>query len=277
MTETTRPTKGRLKKRRLLLVVMVLVSGWISVQAQTQKYPSAPVLPPPSSSSGANSSGSSPAPSAPPAKAAPEAPPEKLVTAAAMINSMDALDDKFKLNVGDRISFRVTEDRDEAVQRFVTDSGEVDFPYVGRIKVLGKTCKQVALELKKLLEADFYYQATVIVGLDTLVTQARGKVWVVGQVRSVGPQELPPNERLTVSQAILRAGGFSDFADTRRVRLVRRGNAGGAGGGNEGGKPVEPKPVVVDVKQIFDHGDTRNDPAVGPDDLIIVPQRLVNF
>jgi protein involved in polysaccharide export with SLBB domain len=277
MIEITRPTEGRLKKRRLLLVVVVSVSGWVSVQAQTQKYPAAPALPPPLSSSGANSSGSSLTPSAPPAKAAAEPTSEKLVTAAALINSMEALDDKFKLNVGDRISFRVTEDRDEAIQRFVTDSGEVDFPYVGRIKVLGKTCKQIALELKKLLEADFYYQATVIVGLDSLLTQARGKVWVVGQVRTVGPQELPVNERLTVSQAILRAGGFSDFADTRRVRLVRRGNVGENGAGNDAGKNGEQKAVVVDVKQIFDRGDTRNDPAVGPDDLIIVPQRLVNF
>jgi protein involved in polysaccharide export with SLBB domain len=247
-----------------------MVLGVLTCLGQTQKYPVAPVLPTPSPTVIPENK---PAlPSSAPVSPAPVTPEAKIVPAAALINSMESLDDKFKLNVGDRISFRVTEDRDEAVQRFVTDSGEVDFPYVGRVKVQGKSCKQIAQELKKLLEVDLYYHATVIVGLDSLLAQARGKVWVVGQVRSVGPQELPPNERVTVSQVILRAGGFTDFADSRRVRLVRRG-----GGNGTEGKTEEQKPVVVDVKLIFDQGDTRNDPSVGPDDLIIVPQRLVNF
>jgi len=48
---------------------------------------------------------------------------------------------------------------------------------------------------------------------------------VVGQVRQVGPQALPKLLPLTVSQIILRAGGFGDFADERKVRLVHRATA----------------------------------------------------
>jgi len=41
---------------------------------------------------------------------------------------------KIGLVAGDRISFRVIEDRDEAVSPTCHDTGEVDFPYVGRLK-----------------------------------------------------------------------------------------------------------------------------------------------
>ena len=207
---------------------------------------------------------------------------------ASTLNSMTVLDDKVILEAGDRISFRVIEDRDDAVPRLVTDTGEVDFPYVGRLKVAGLTCRQVAEQLKKLLEVDYYKRATVIVGLDIIVghsaetTQEAARIaWIVGQVRQVGPQELPKLMPLTVSQIILRAGGFGDFADERKVRLVHRTTATApsssvkasdesqdATGAQEG--------QIVDVKSVFE-GRSTIDPVVQPNDLIIVPKRLINF
>lgn len=110
---------------------------------------------------------------------------------ASTLTSMTALDDKVLLEAGDSISFRVIEDKDVAVPRIVTDTGEVDFPYIGRVKVEGKTCHQVAVEVKRLLEVDYYKRATVIVGLDLIIgqdkTKARDIAWVVGEVRQAGP------------------------------------------------------------------------------------------
>ena len=107
---------------------------------------------------------------------------------------MAALDDKVALEAGDSISFRVIEDRDDPVTRLVTDTGEVDFPYIGRVKVEGKTCHEVAVEVKKLLEVDYYKQATVIVGLDLIIGQddklekpKSDMAWVVGEVHRSGP------------------------------------------------------------------------------------------
>ena len=205
---------------------------------------------------------------------------------ASTLNSMTVLDDKVILEAGDRISFRVIEDRDEAVPRLVTDTGEVDFPYIGRLKVAGLTCRQVAQQLKKLLEVDYYKRATVIVGLDIIVghlaeaTQQTAQVaWIVGQVRQVGPQQLPKLQPLTVSQVILRAGGFGDFADERRVRVVHRTTAPSSSGKTTGEIPnadSAPEGQVVDVKSVFE-GHSTVDPIVQPNDLIIVPKRLINF
>jgi protein involved in polysaccharide export with SLBB domain len=199
---------------------------------------------------------------------------------------MTVLDDKVALEAGDRISFRVIEDRDDAVPRLVTDTGEVDFPYVGRLKVAGLTCRQVAEQLKKLLEVDYYKRATVIVGLDVIVgnsaaaTQETARIaWIVGQVHQEGPQELPKLLPLTVSQIILRAGGFGDFADERKVRLVHRATAPSSSVKTTDESldaDSAPEGQVVDVKSVFE-GRSTLDPIVQPNDLIIVPKRLINF
>jgi protein involved in polysaccharide export with SLBB domain len=211
---------------------------------------------------------------------------ESIPVTAATLNSMEALDDKVTLNPGDRISFRVIEDRDEAVSRVVTDTGEVDFPYVGRIKVQGKTCREVAQQLKKLLEVDYYKRATVIVGLDVIASHTTEVVhdlaWVVGQVRNVGPQELSKVQPITVSQVILRAGGFGDFADQRRVRVIHRSGPTAEDAGPPTAADIasigqtSEGSEIVDVKAVFD-GVSSVDPVVRPNDLIIVPKRLVNF
>jgi len=51
---------------------------------------------------------------------------------------------------------------------------------------------------------------------------AHGKVYVIGQVVQTGPLEIPDDEVFTVSKAILKAGGFSDFADKHHVNLITR-------------------------------------------------------
>src|SRR6185369_7659448 len=96
------------------------------------------------------------------------------------------LDDKHKLLPGDRVSFQIVEDRTNAVPLMVAESYELDIPYIGRINVNGKSCKELADDVKTLLEKDYYHRATVIIGLDAL-TKVLGKVYVWGPVRTQGP------------------------------------------------------------------------------------------
>src|SRR5215510_14029849 len=48
-------------------------------------------------------------------------------------------DDKYKLRTGDKISLQILEDRDAPKSLLVTDSGELDAPYVGRVAAADKT------------------------------------------------------------------------------------------------------------------------------------------
>lgn len=207
----------------------------------------------------------------PATNATPESPATLLqaatnVSQAGITNSMDALDDKHTLAIGDRLSFRIVEDEEEPRPLVVTDSGDLEVPYLGRFPAENRTCKQLARELKAALEKEYYYQATVIIAVDSMA-RSRGKVYLVGPVRMPGPQEIPSDEVLTLSKAILRAGGFTDFADKRNVKITRQGSAG------ESDKVT----LVVDVGQIFDKGKTEKDVALKSGDLIYIPERMIRF
>lgn len=184
---------------------------------------------------------------------------------AASMNSMIALNDQAKLGKGDRVSYRVIEEQKDPIILMVSDSGELEVPLVGRITAAGKTCKQLAYEIKPLLEKEYFYHATVIVGVDTLSTLPLGKVYLMGQVHTQGAVEIPANETLTVSKAILLVGGLADFADRRKVKLVRKKADGTS------------QTTIVDLVEILDKGHAERDPVLQPEDMIIVPQRLINF
>jgi protein involved in polysaccharide export with SLBB domain len=181
-------------------------------------------------------------------------------------NDMDALDDTYRLAIGDHISFRIEEDEDDPKELTVTDSGDLEVPYIGRYPAAGKTCKELAQALKAELEKEYYYRATVITAVDSM-TKSRGKVYLVGAVRMPGPQDIPSDEVFTVSKAVLRAGGFTDYADKHSVKVTRKGSAPGAAG----------ETLTVDVGEILEKGKIGSDLTLQAGDLIYIPERLVHF
>ena len=90
--------------------------------------------------------------------------------------------------IGDHLSFRIVEDEEDPKPLLVTDSGDLEFPYIGRFPAVDKTCRQLARELKAELEKEYYYHATVIIAVDVMAKN-RGRVYLVGPVRMPGPQE----------------------------------------------------------------------------------------
>ena len=181
------------------------------------------------------------------------------------IRSMESLDNRQKLGPGDKITYRVLEDQDEPRSLLITDSGDVEVPYLGLVHAAGKTSMELAREIKGMLEKDLYYRATVMVSAEAInKTRATGKVYVTGQVRNSGGFDVPAGETITVSRAILNAGGFSDFSDKRHVRLIRKNGTG-----------EETK--TVNVQEVLEKGKLADDLVVQAGDLIVVPERLVKW
>jgi polysaccharide export outer membrane protein len=195
----------------------------------------------------------------------PKAPPADLPATTSTVmrtNSMTVLDDKKKLGSNDFVSFRVVEDRDNDSQRLrVNDNGELEVPYIGLVPAQGRTCKELAYAIKGALEREYYYHATVILAVDRVSEKSRGRIYVYGSVKGQGPQEIPADESYTVSKAVIRAGGFGDFANKRKVKLTRKNG----------------QDVIVDLKRVIEEGHTEEDVVLQPDDQIYVPQRLINM
>lgn len=221
-----------------LLALCLPVTGWAQQQTSNSLTPRAPVV---------------------------QSEPDRPNPAIAQIGSMEVLDDRHPLGSGDKISFRIAEERDAPIVLQVSPSGDVEVPLIGRVPVAGLSCKQAAQKIKADLERKYYKNATVIVGLESTSTAPLGVVYVTGQVATQGPLEIPRGETFTVSKAILRAGGFADFANKRRVRVLRQ---------RPGGTPER---IIVDVKAVIEGGRLDKDVIVEPGDYIVVPERGINF
>ena len=178
--------------------------------------------------------------------------------------STEPIDPDHKLTRGDRLSYRVVEDRDpQVIPLVVTDSGEVDVPLINRVKASGKTTQQLTADIKSRLEQEYYYHATVVLGLDAVAPRAsRGTVYVSGAVAGQGSVELPPDSPMTVSQAVAKVGGFKDFADPTRVKVIRKGGPA--------------KGFIVNVKAV-QHGDLDKDFVLQPGDQVVVIEKWINF
>jgi protein involved in polysaccharide export with SLBB domain len=192
----------------------------------------------------------------------------ELPSAAGMVagtTSMDVLDNSRRLGAGDRLSYRVVQERRAPLSLMVTDSGEVEVPLIGRVRASGRTCRELAEAIKPMLQREYFFHATVIIGLDSASSKSRGTVFVSGQVHAQGGVEIPSEGTFTVSKAILKAGGFAEFSDSRKVKLVR----------SRPGGSVET--IIVDVDAVLIRGQIDKDPVLQPDDRIIVPRKFINL
>jgi polysaccharide biosynthesis/export protein len=233
--------------RLRVYVFTVAFSVWVAVTGQAQRF---------------NQESATPIPVLPDTKAPPPADLPPTTSTVMRTNSMAVLDDKKKLGSNDYVSFRVVEDRDNDSQRLrVNDNGELEVPYIGLVPASGRTCKELAYSIKAAFEKEYYYHATVILAVDRVSEKSRGRIYVYGSVRGQGPQEIPADESYTVSKAIIRAGGFGDFANKRKVKVTRKNG----------------QDFVIDLKRVIEEGKSEDDVVLQPDDQIYVPQRLINM
>jgi len=145
-------------------------------------------------------------------------------------------------------------------------TGDLEVPYYGPVPVAGKTISQAALKIKALLEKDLYSQATVVISIEGIALAMKPKqVVITGAVRVPGAQDMPVGEKCMLSRVILRAGGFSSFANERKVRIIRKG------------EKEKPQEIIADVQAVLQDGKLDADVELQADDLVIVKEKILNF
>lgn len=97
-----------------------------------------------------------------------------------------------------------------------------------------------------------------------MITTTPREVIVVGQVNAPGIQFFAPGENATLMRAIFKAGGMTQFAQGRKVRLIRYQEA-------------ERSIQVVNIDRVIEQGYLEEDVDLSSGDMIIVPQKFVNF
>ena len=136
----------------------------------------------------------------------------------------------------------------------VSHDGTIFYPYVGVVKVAGKTPAEIRNILASGL-AEFIQKPQVDVRVAAYQSQ---KVQVVGEVRE--PAEAPVSDvPMTIVQAINLAGGPTPEADLTRVAVISDGVR-----------------TEHDIQALLDFGDTTQNRLLRDGDIVQVPDRNRN-
>ena len=118
------------------------------------------------------------------------------------------------LGAGDKISIKVFGQEDLSIESFLGNSGSVNYPFLGDVKVAGLSIKQVELSITKGLKGDYLINPNVYVQ----VIEYR-PFYIHGEVKKPGGYPYQPG--MTINQAVALAGGLTDRADTDKIALYK--------------------------------------------------------
>jgi polysaccharide export outer membrane protein len=168
-----------------------------------------------------------------------------------------AVGSDYIIGPGDTLQVFVWRNPELSVTVPVRPDGKISTPLVENMVAVGKTSPQLARDMEGVLSE--YVRSPKVNIIVTTAASAFSLVKVVGQV--MHPQALPYREGMTVLDAILAVGGLTQFASGNRARLVRIEN------GQE---------TIIHVKlaNLVNSGDVRENVALKPGDVLVVPQSL---
>ncbi|MBF4323294.1 polysaccharide biosynthesis/export family protein [Vibrio anguillarum] len=118
----------------------------------------------------------------------------------------------YKLGVGDQIRIQVYDEPELSLETRVSDSGTIDYPFLGRIKLKGKTTEEVKAAIHDGLLDGYLINPNVFVS----VVMYR-PYFINGQVKTSGSYPYYPG--LTVNKAITIAGGFTERASKTKIYI----------------------------------------------------------
>lgn len=127
-----------------------------------------------------------------------------------------ALPKDYRLVVGDKLRIEVYKDAQLSQSLEIRPDGKITLPLIGDVPAAGYTPSELAGTLTEKLRE---YVTTPVVTV--IVAEANPPmIYVMGEVNQPGAQ--PLREPISVLQALAVAGGFRDFANTRKIRILRK-------------------------------------------------------
>ena len=164
----------------------------------------------------------------------------------------------YKLRPLDLVDIRVFQEDDLCMTNKVSQAGTLTFPLIGSVKVSGLHVREAEQLITDKLKDGYIRNPQVTI----LVKEyAARRVSVLGEVKKPGTVEIPPEEALTLLQAVAYAGGFQNVAKTDEV-IVRR---------MIDGKETKTK---VNATRLMRADAAETDYPLEPGDIVYVPTRF---
>ena len=172
----------------------------------------------------------------------------------------DPVVDAYRIGVDDMVQVSVWGSPELGVTAPVRPDGMISVPLLGDVKAGGRTPREVSADIQQRL-AEYVKSPQVAVILTELRShEYLSRVRVTGAVRQ--PVSIPYRQGMTVLDAVLAAGGVTEFAAPNRSSLYRRSGDGTAS-------------YQVNLQEILNNGDLTTNFDVAPGDVITVSERVL--
>ncbi|MGY0634498.1 XrtA/PEP-CTERM system exopolysaccharide export protein [Luteimonas sp. A478] len=174
--------------------------------------------------------------------------------------ALDQSAEAYLIGVDDMVQVSVWGNPDAGVTAPVRPDGMISVPLLGDVAAGGRTPPEVAQDIEGRLQ-EYIKDARVSVILTELNShEYLSRIRVTGAVRQ--PVSIPYRPGMTVLDAVLAAGGVTEFAAANRTRLHRRS---GSGTGS----------YAVMLDNVLTTGDLTTNYTVAPGDVLTVPERML--
>lgn len=177
------------------------------------------------------------------------------------ICAMGAVADDYRIQRDDVLQITVVEDPNLSREMVVAQDGTINLPVVGTITVRGLTTGEVAQKIRTaLIEAQFLRDPHVSVSIRVI---NRPRVAVLGMVMRPGSYEFKEGE--TIMHAISMAGSYDVDRALLKDAILRRKSPDGT-----------EETIPLDLDKLFLKGDLSQNYRLQPDDVIFIPEDVVN-
>lgn len=143
---------------------------------------------------------------------------------------------KYRLQPMDLLRMEIFQEPDLNKEVRVEADGTIVLPLIGKVVVGNMSLSDAQDYIQFLYNKDYLVNPQVNL---LIIKYAERRVQVLGQVNRPGNVVIPPEESLTITQAISGAGGFNRLANEREVQIRRTGSDG------------KPQVILINVKEVL--------------------------
>lgn len=169
--------------------------------------------------------------------------------------------DSYHIGVDDIVQVSVWRNPELGITVPVRPDGMISVPLVGDVLAGGRTPGDVAKDIQDKLGVYVRDPQVAVILTELRSHEYLSRVRVTGAVRQ--PVSIPFRQGMTVLDAVLAAGGLTEFAAPDRSELYRRA------------PDATTKSYAVRLDKILDKGDLSTNYPVAPGDVITIPDRAL--
>ena len=167
-------------------------------------------------------------------------------------------DYRYRIGAGDELGLRFTVNPDLNAPVVVGPDGRGVFPLIGSVAVAGMTAEQADRALSSAYASVLRSPQVEVL----IASYSSAQIYVGGEVKEPGVKAV--KGRITVTQAIMAAGGFAESARTRQVAVLRWRSA-------------DPRPQmrIVNVRDVLKPNAGGGDFLLEPGDVVFAPRSAI--